>query len=211
MEIGLPGSPLDRGPAVVDGLVYQPTSGGSLVALRVGDGSRTWRQDFDQTGITTPSVIDGTVYVGLGLQAPAGPQVLVAVASSDGGTMWSWSSPAERRVAVAAVDHGTVLVTAKDEGIASVDPATGRQRWMTPIPGIASIGGALVDGTLVSVADDDSVVALDSASGSTLWTAPVAGTPGPPVVVDGRVFVATSFGTVVALGDRPGTLAPSGR
>ena len=75
---------------------------------------------------------------------------------------------------------------------------------MTPIPDSASVGGALVDGTLVTVADDGSVIALDAASGSIPWTRRVAGAPGPPVVVDGQVIVATSFGTVVALGGPAG-------
>ncbi len=162
------GAPLDRGPAVArrDRLPadQRREPGGSP--------GRRWHadlgvRDFDTTGVTTPSVIDGTVYVGLGLEAPDEPQALVAVSSSDGSTMWTWSSPAGHQVAVAAVDHGTVLVSAKDEGIASLEPVHGQQRWMTPIPDSASVGGALVDGTLVTVADDGSVIALDAASGST--------------------------------------------
>ncbi len=206
------GAPLNRGPAIADGIVYQPTGGGGLVALRADNRTRVWGANLSQTGVSTPSVSDGTVYVGLGLLAPDQHRGLVAVASSNGRTQWTWSSPAAQQVAIAAVDHGTVLVTSKDEGIVSLDPATGQLRRTTSIPASAPVGGALVDGTLVGVADDGSVVALDMASGNTLWTVRVAGDPGPPVVVDGRVFVATSYGTVFALGaEPPGTPGPSTR
>jgi outer membrane protein assembly factor BamB len=205
------GAPLNRGPAIVDGIVYQPTAGGGLVALRASDGTPIWRRDLSQTGVSTPSVIDGTVYVALGLLAPDEHRGLIAIAASDSLTRWTWSSQAGQQVAVAALDHGTVLVTAKGDGIVSLDPVTGEQRWMVNISANATVGGALVDGTLVTVGDDGSIAAIDAASGVTLWTASVEGNPGPPSVVDGRVIVATSFGMVFALGDQSAVPTPSGR
>src|SRR4029077_8459091 len=94
------GAPLDRGPAVADGIVYQPTSGGSLFTIRAADGVQIRHKDPGRTSVTAPSVIDGTVYVGLGMQTPDAPRALVALDAASNSTRWTWSPPTGHQVAL---------------------------------------------------------------------------------------------------------------
>jgi eukaryotic-like serine/threonine-protein kinase len=65
--------------------------------------------------------------------------------------------------------------------------------------------GAIADGTLYVSSADRHVYAIDPVSGMEQWKLEVEGTPTVPVVVDGRVFVGTDLGKVVAI---EGTNAP---
>jgi outer membrane protein assembly factor BamB len=51
-------------------------------------------------------------------------------------------------------------------------------------------------------AEPRSVRAVDARSGRELWALPVVGNASSPAVIDGRVFVGTDLGRVVAIGGR---------
>jgi outer membrane protein assembly factor BamB len=94
--------------------------------------------------------------------------------------------------------------------IHAVDAHTGTERWRVPTRGVVETPPAVAGDSLVVVTDLDSlgadgpdrtrVVCLDQRAGRERWTHDVAASPrGPPVVVDGRVYVTDGEARVHAL------------
>lgn len=197
------GAPIARGPALADGVIYVGTVGGLVAAIDQATGTVDWTQDFGPGDIGTPTVVGDALYIARGLHEPAGPHEVVALGVRDRVQRWSFGSPTggEILAGAATIDH--MFAVAKDGYVYDVDPANGASRWSTdtgsPIGAVAS----LVDGVLYVTNDGRQVIALDASTGKVRWQQLVEGAPTLAAVIDGRVFVATSLGKVVALGDPP--------
>jgi outer membrane protein assembly factor BamB len=103
---------------------------------------------------------------------------------------------------------GRVYAATDDGTLAALDARTGKQIWAgrfgEKLPSLV----AIVDDVLYLSADPRSVRAVDARSGVQLWSVEVLGNASMPAVVDGRVFVGTNLGRVVAIGDSDTSSAP---
>ncbi len=76
----------------------------------------------------------------------------------------------------------------------------GFQGWPFHTGGGVGYLAGLVDGILYVPSADRFIYALDVVTGMERWKFEVRGEPNVPAIVDGRIFVGTDLGKVVAIG-----------
>ena len=193
------GGAVTRGPAFADGTVYVGTAEGRFLAVDVVTRTVRWRVELGSGEVGTPAVAGGRVYFARGIEGTEPTHDLVALDTRDGREIWSFPSPGGEQVHLGAVAHGRVFATSEDGNLYALDPATGSSVWTAPIGGrLTSL--ATVAGDVIYVGSaPDAVVAIDATSGSEAWRIEVVGNPTMAAVVDGRAYVGTSLGAVVAI------------
>lgn len=148
------------------------TSGGDAGSLTsfAADGSERWAREFTIT--TSPSAVDGTVFVGESTDDGA---VLRTVADADGSDGWQVAIDADRvRGALAVVDgvvYATATGTSGDTGVVvALEAESGDELWSRPLDAGARAAPAVQDGTVYVQADDGRLFALDAETGEPSWT-----------------------------------------
>lgn len=194
------GGPVARGASAGAGAIVVGTATGRLSAIDARSGSIRWGPvELGNGGIGTPTVADGRIYVGRGLEG-GGAHDLVAIDATDGAIIWTFASPGGEQVHMGALAHGRVYGTSEDGVLYALDPASGALLWKAEIGGRLATLATVAGSELFVSSTSKSVHALDSGSGQGLWSVSVVGDPTMGAVVDGRVFVGTSLGRVVAIG-----------
>ena len=155
-----------------------------------------WRRELDAGALTSPTVVDGTLFVG----GPGGS--LLALETESGDQQWS-AAPGPVLGEPTVVD-GRLYATGGDV-VAAADADTGDPLWSAEVVGDGSRSVAVVDGT-VFVGGGETVTALSGADGGVLWRFDVdrTGTAGTPAVAENTIFFGTTDGTLfgVSLADR---------
>lgn len=193
------------GVAVSNGTVYvadgrDPTTGpidGGLYAVNATLGAEEWTTDYATRVMASPTVADGTVYVG----TEEGD--LYAYDETTGNERWNVTMAGDI-VKSPAVANGVVYVgTEQPAEVHALDADTGDPAWAGPV---ALAGDAaspiVVDGT-VYAAGGAEITALDAATGAERFTQALSfGTPSTPAVLDGRLYVTVgSVGYLEAITD----------
>ncbi|WP_157971556.1 outer membrane protein assembly factor BamB family protein [Halorussus litoreus] len=172
--------------AIADGTVYVADAASKLHAVALESGTAAWTADLaGGTGINSPVVANGTVFVGT-REIFDGDEAAVQAFDAETGDE-RWTTPVEGEGATgAAVESGTVYVGYTDGGLAALDAADGTENWRADTAEIA-YPPTVADGTVFVATDDAAVRAFDVADGRSLWSTGDSGT-GSPAVADGRVF-----------------------
>ena len=200
--------PVSRSIAEADGTVFTgsggatPSTPGTLAAWDAATGRPRWATRVDPGNTTSVTVSDGRVLVGEGLdQSTAADHHVEAFDARSGARLWTapFAAPTGKALLIGAAAGGSVYVTAIDGNLYVLDATTGAVQWTAGINSTQSPNGAVVDGVLLIASDDRRIHAFDIASRAPLWQVPVRGVPGPPAVVDGRLFVTTGAGQIVCL------------
>ncbi|WP_135821320.1 outer membrane protein assembly factor BamB family protein [Halostella litorea] len=219
-------------PAVAGDLAYAADADGTLYAVDAGDGSVQWRTAIgaDSYGYgataqqvapevsSSPTVVDGTVYVGSDDGA-------VCVFDAETGDP-EWRTPARGTgypprgqaaasvVATPAVADGTVYAAA-GRTVVALDAGTGDPDWRVDAPAGVTASPAVHDGVVHVAGLDGSVLALAAGNGEVAWSARRGGAAYPAArsaqeqpVVDSSPAVAD--GTAVVLRGEDGTYAFDG-
>jgi outer membrane protein assembly factor BamB len=174
--------------------------------------------------VSSPSVVDGTVYVG------SADRNLYAVDAKTGLMRWKFDAQGDVNSSPAVVD-GVVYVVSLNGNLYAVDAATGKQRWafategerrfserglftalpageMMPDPWDFYLSSpTVVDGVVYFGSGDGSVYAVDARSGRLRWryrTGDVV--HASPAVVDGKVYVGSWDTYFYALDSKSGSL-----
>jgi outer membrane protein assembly factor BamB len=207
MELGKmdAGGPVQRSPAIVDGIAYVGVLGGRVTAFDVATGTIRWTAELGEGEVLTPALTGGILYVARGPLDLSEPHEVVALDAANGSVRWRWSGLTAERLFIAAVADGAVFVGSEDHNVYRLDAATGTGGLFFETEGSVDRLGAIADGTIYVSSADRHVYAIDPVSGVQKWKLEVEGTPTVPVVIDGRVFVGTDLGKVVAI---EGTNAP---
>jgi outer membrane protein assembly factor BamB len=150
-----------------------------------------WTFGTDGPVISSPAVVDGTVYVG------SEDNSIYALGADTGDQQWSVETD-ERVTSSPAVVDGTVYIRNWEGNTYALDAADGTRRWVTE-------GDGGRRGFLIPVVEDrtvytltpDGLAALDTADGSKLWTADVP----PPqslslALADGTLYYGTTDGLI---------------
>lgn len=191
----------------------------AIYALRTTDGTQLWRYSTTSATPVFGGVVNGIVYsievVGDVMQ---GDQHVVAIRASDGRVLW--------RLHIESTDgqtHGTplegngIVYIGTDSGaIYALRIATGTIVWHV----VASIQGdnkpPAIGAMPIEVADEvvyvntpQGILARRASDGALLWQKKSAFLPFPflqaPIVNNGRVYVASSSGTIYALRTQDGS------
>lgn len=154
--------------------VYVGTAGGSVLALRVADGSVRWRYATGIAGVTSLVAEAEVVIAVVGIAPlPASPTV-IALNSSDGSVPWKYgsrSAPNQSGTLGVAVSGGVVYVSGYSDMVDALDANTGARKWHF------ALGDALArttapaagNGMVYFGVDNGSVYALDASTGALRW------------------------------------------
>ena len=208
-------------PTVADGTVFVGTRFGSLYAVDAETGEQKWifslRNVYDYinfiisqissnsvtrgTAFSSPTVADGTVFVGSRLGS------LYAVDVETGTQQWAFETSYGSQTGSPTVVDGTVFIGSWDGNLYAVDAEMGTQQWAFETDGAIVSAPTVVDGTVFIGSWEDNLYAVDVETGDQQWAFEADGLTGSaPTVADGTVFVGSwdenLYAVDVETGDR---------
>lgn len=168
---------------------FHPTASGPTDSV-----TERWRFDRNDGRFSTPTVVDGTIYVG----SHAG--TVYAIGERDGTEEWHFDGEGETASSPAVAD-GTVYFWSGGSRLYALDAETGEEQWhvrMEPAArGVYQSNPTVVDGTVYVGGK-----ALDAETGTEQWT--YRGRQYTPAVDGSSVYVVTGP-RVVALNSDDGS------
>ena len=223
-------------PAVAGNIVFvrsEADNKGQLLALDIRSGQQLWAftpkrlssQDNAYFGghLTSPVVVDGTVYVGAGKE-------VYALDAGNGSVLWefaaqdyisssatvadghvyisdfryfysidqrsgvlAWSYPTTMSIYFSPVAADQIVMLTDGDKLTALDPASGKLRWTVQFAGEKLIPGA-VQGSRVFVKSTSTISALDLTNGKELWRFNDRNFISLPAVADNLVFVVSGSG-----------------
>jgi outer membrane protein assembly factor BamB len=163
----------------------------SIYAVDADTGDEQWRFTGDATFYSSPTVVDGTVYVG------NSDQTLYAIDAATGEEVWAYTDPTHEIRSSPTVVDDTVYVGGSPFGdgtVHAVDAATGEQRWRFTAPqNRAPATPTVADGSVYISGGTGTVYSVDAETGQQTWSYTFADAEidSRPTVADGTVFVGT--------------------
>jgi len=192
---------LNASPSVEGDVVVVPYATGDLVALKVADGSGLWSENLARNRTTSqlasmsdaarPAVDNGTVFaVGHGGR-------MIATAAKTGERLWSLSVPSTQPPCVAG---DSVFVVDTSGMLMAISRRDGKVQWSAKLPGSTTWSGpVLANGILWLASKEGAIVGVDAAAGRVTGQVSVADPVYiAPVVAQGRMFVLTDNGNLIA-------------
>jgi outer membrane protein assembly factor BamB len=182
-------------PVIAHGLIYFRFSirQGYLLALDAATGEVKWHFEVAQQLLSSPSVADGSVYVGTAsgdfyaLQALTGQERWRFKSDNRGN---GFSSP--------AISDGVVYCGRYRGNVYAIDAETGEAKWTFKKAGM-STSPAIANGIIYFGAENGYLYALDIKTGQEVWDFKVKGEPGTPMVAGEAVYFGTSEGDLYAV------------
>jgi eukaryotic-like serine/threonine-protein kinase len=199
------GAGITRNASADAGVLYVGTTTGRFSAIDLASHTVRWEVALADGQPGTPTLANGRVYVAEGIEGLADHDLL-SLDPRDGSPQWRFASPAGAQVHMGGIAGGQVYAMSEDHNVYALDANTGTPRWTATTDGRVTTLAAIVGDTVIFSSEDSTVRALDAKTGRELWRQATVGHPTMPAVVDGRVYVGTDLGQVIALG---GSGAPS--
>jgi outer membrane protein assembly factor BamB len=175
---------ISASPAIVNGVVYVGTNGGSLYAIDGATGGLRWTYRAHNGLKSNPLVYDGVVIVGEGnadsttfkprrkVRIGSGSSGILAVDAKTGRKRWYYPLSGTGQPTATIVD-GMLIHHDGDGMLVALDPRTGRKIYRRDVQTVASMVGAIpVSGGLVVTTGifPNRVIAVNRGSGSVAWT-----------------------------------------
>lgn len=209
--------------ALADGVLYFGTWGARIYALEAETGDVRWERAVGHRfGASSPTVVDGTVYVGTigdgpltvetGTDVDVEGPALLAVDAATGDIEWQRRGFDERAniKSSPAVADGIAYLGVENT-LYALDAETGEDRWRRRLPTHPDSSPTVANGLVYYAAPIDSflgpptaVWALDARTGRVHWRAgiPDQSLRTSPAVTEGRLYVAASSSRIcLAAGD----------
>ena len=160
---------------------YLALRDGTLVAVRLRDGSVAW--NVRQPTALAPAAGGGTVVV-------AEATTLTALAAESGDPLWSFDLGAAPSTAPLR-GAGWLIVALEGGVLVALDDAAGRELWRRDMGGAMPMPPAFGGRRLFVPIDDGRLAALNLFTGELLWEQPLTGSPRRVLPLD-AVFVGTT-------------------
>lgn len=208
------GGLVECSPTVVADTVYVTSRDRNVYAISATDGTEQWRYE---TGIpaghetpmrSSPTVVDGTVYVGGGnykqrfddgvVEVVSRHNYLYALDAETGELEWRFQPEGITESSPTVVD-GIAYFACKAGNVYAVDTADGSQRWRFSVDSDEGEGitatPAVTDCTVYVGGWDKTLYALDARDGSVKWRHEAdEAVSAAPAVHDGTVYVGINGG-----------------
>ena len=191
------GEPLQSAPAVVNGRVYQTTGDRRVVALDAATGRVVWQTPTTGPVDSSPAVAGGLVFFGLR------DGRVVALDADNGRQQWEieTGNPISTSPAVA---NGTVYVTSGDGSLYAIDAQTGKKRWTWEYGGFLLGSPVVIGDAVIATSSLGALHVLDAISGRHRLSYSLnASVQSSPAVHEGKLFIGTDNGKVLAWDWRP--------
>jgi PKD repeat protein len=150
-----------RGTAQASGPTVYVGSYWTLYAVDAATGTEQWVFETGDDVESSPTVVDGTVYVG------SLDDNLYAVDAATGTEQWAFDTGGFVDSSPTVVD-GTVYVGSESK-LYAVDAAEGTKQWAFKTGGGVDSSPTVVDGTVYVGSYDGNLYAVDAATGSQQW------------------------------------------
>lgn len=223
----------DSSPAVADGLVVTGAGPYSMLAVDAATGTTRWTfkaevdlsalpagaRDYAETlygtFFSSPTIADGTVYVGAWSATGDGTigenpaNGIYALELETGRLLWH-VPVAYGAISSPAVVAGVVYVVDRKATLYAIEAAIGRERWSVSVSGTATSSPAVVQDTVYvtirgqAQSPGGGVFAFSAGTGVPIWRQAVV-EPSSPAVSGGVVYVGTRDGTLTAFDARDGS------
>ncbi|MEV8537294.1 serine/threonine-protein kinase [Streptomyces sp. NPDC051211] len=165
----------------------------ALATWRFFDDGRSARWSFATDGVvnSSPTVADGTVYVGSDSDSETGSN-LYAVDMNTGKQRWVLNVHGDT-VSSPTTAGGLVYVINSDGNLRAVERATGKQQWLYQVPGFSfdtvDSSPTVADGTVYVGDGLHTLHAVDASTGEKRWTFDAGSqVRSAPALVDGTVY-----------------------
>lgn len=192
-----------NGSAPDSSTVYVRTHDGTLYTIdaATGDGRVYFHTSGPQA--TTPTVHDGSVYVGI---REYDSHSVAALDTEDGTEHWTvpFETPLQRAPVIADdVVIGVTETAYRERTISALDLVDGTERWSFNVTGTRNVSitatrGVVCIGTRTSL-DGGTLFGLDAATGVRRWRFDNNGLAMAPVARDGTVYIVTETNELEAL------------
>jgi outer membrane protein assembly factor BamB len=209
-------------PAVVNGVVFFGFDAGYVGALNASNGASLWNYTAAEDFLSSPTVVGGVVYIGLGLSSTSVvldgtgiiPYNVYALNATNGDKIWNYNFTTYSYVySSPAVVNGVVYVGSGGAGpnaggnVYALNAADGAKLWSYTIGWTPNYSDSWVDsspavvgGVVYVGCDDGNVYALKASTGVKLWNFSIgAPVESSPAVVNGVVYIGSEDGNVYAL------------
>ncbi|WP_175480119.1 outer membrane protein assembly factor BamB family protein [Natrinema salaciae] len=143
-----------------DGTVYVGINT-SLHAIDAATGATEWEFETPRPIGSSPTVVDGTVYVG------SSDGSMYAVNARTGEQEWRFDSRGPISASPTVVD-GSVFFGNRDHSLYAIDSETGEEEWEYKTSSNVTTASTVVDGT-VYTSIGSAVVAVDATTGDEVW------------------------------------------
>jgi len=202
------------------GVVFASSKDGHVYALDATTGKLLWK--LRTRGPETFVALDHEVVYVSSVGSDSFDGRLTALDSSSGEVLWRFDSKGRGYFTPPAVGGGLVYVVTYVGDLLAIDSRSGQIRWQQQVSSMDGFSPAVSDGVLYVTGGIGNVYALEAATGKKIWhirinlesTLPlrkgklVSGLKSDPeyarvlttpVVYEGVVYLASSFGDVIAL------------
>ncbi|MFC6720530.1 PQQ-binding-like beta-propeller repeat protein [Natrialbaceae archaeon GCM10025896] len=176
---------------VVFGTDSSAAENASLFALEVSSGDEVWSRELRGPVTSTPTIADGSVFVGTGVDGDPQGGLLYNIEAATGSPRGRFNARG-RVVGSPAVADGRIYVGSRNGLVYAVNAETGSQEWRfsTGTREIAS-SPAVVDGTVYVTSRNNVAYGLTT-DGEELWSFETAGSQfASPAVANGVVYIPT--------------------
>ena len=185
----------------------QAESGGHVLAAHsLDDGDEVWRADLEGNrydGLNSSSALAYASYDGGTIFVGDGPGVVEARDAASGDRSWQFTDLGNLNTVPTFAD-GTVYVATEEPALHALDASIGTEQWKQSLDGTPT-SPVYADGVLYLGADDNYVYAHDADGGDELWNFQTGdAVVAPPVVVEDRVYAASTDGILYALDEGSG-------
>jgi outer membrane protein assembly factor BamB len=197
-QFKVPGGPVLATPAVAKNLTFVSGCDSKLHIIDTNDGKGIAEVDLEgQTG-ATPSLMDGTLYVGtMSAQVKA-----INIAKRE--VIWTYDSNRNQPFfASASVTNDLVIVGGRDKRLYAIERSTGKPKWTFVTQGRIE-GSPVVVGSRVYVGSmDGNLYVVDIVEGTEVQRIKLdSGVSGSVAVSGGRLLVGTQSGTLYCFGKK---------
>jgi outer membrane protein assembly factor BamB len=202
-------------PAVADGHVYAATglvgsSKGYVYALNASTGNEVWRSPNGYFGSSSPTVYTGTVYVG------SQDGSVYAFNASTGALLWNYTTGGSIFGSPATANN-VVYIGSWDNYTYAFNASTGDVVWKSFVDWGVTSSPAIGDNVVYVLGNDRYLYAFDASTGALTWnyltisTSDLHATKNPvhasPVVAEGKIYIGTNEGNILAFGDKSDIIA----
>ncbi len=184
-----PGQVLFSSPVIAEGKVVFTTDRGYVIVLDQNSGEEQWSVRTGNTNRSTPTVVDGTVYVAGGSDA-----LIYAIDLVTGMTKWTKRLEYPAIYEAPIYDNGVLYVTSylsNDAKAVALNANNGDKIWEANVGNESFFGAAMGEDTLfVATYASRQIKAISKTDGSEKWTvtADNQGFAASPVYHDGVIY-----------------------
>lgn len=169
-------------------------------ALETSDGSQQWQQTLANGASKTW----GLTYGNGALYAGTNEGIVYSIDAESGSINWTFENISGVSTIPVLADGTLYVASTGDSALHAIDPSIGTRQWRVSLDGTPT-SPVYADGVLYFGADDNYVYAHDADGGDELWNFQTGdAVVAPPVVVEDRVYVASTDGILYALGEGSG-------